>query len=101
VTDLFVYGTLMSQGLMAQVAGLRLPLPVAAVLPDHCVFMVAGDVIASIAPMPGAQAQGLIWPDRPAAASAILAGATPRPAACDGLMSGGCGSTHQGYNERP
>lgn len=62
----------MSQRLMAQVAGLRLPPPVAAVLPDHCIFTVAGDVIASIAPMPGAQAQGLIWPDLPDAALARL-----------------------------
>lgn len=63
--DLFTYGTLMSPALMAAVAGCRLPGPVPAVLPDHAVFPVLGDVVPFIAPVPGGVTQGLVWPDLP------------------------------------
>lgn len=63
MTDLFVYGTLMAQGLMSAVSASPLGQPNAAVLPDHQVFPVAGDVVPFIAPVVGGQARGLIWPE--------------------------------------
>jgi ADP-ribose pyrophosphatase len=70
--DLFVYGTLMSHGLMASVSGTDLPEPVPAVLHDYTVFAAEGDVVPGIAQVAGGQALGLIWSDLPQAAIARL-----------------------------
>ncbi|MGJ8623719.1 MAG: gamma-glutamylcyclotransferase [Yoonia sp.] len=61
--DLFVYGTLRSQRLMAAVAGEGPLTCTAATLFDYAVFPVAGNVVPFIASAKGQQAQGLIWRD--------------------------------------
>ncbi|WP_333712793.1 gamma-glutamylcyclotransferase [Yoonia sp.] len=61
--DLFVYGTLRAPALMAAVAGAGASGPVAATLADFAVFPVGGDVVPCIAPLPGAQADGVVWRD--------------------------------------
>ncbi len=48
---------------MSAVAGERAGKPIAAVLPDHRVFPLEGDVVPFIAPVAGGQVAGLIWPD--------------------------------------
>ncbi|KQI73258.1 hypothetical protein AN191_05110 [Loktanella sp. 5RATIMAR09] len=59
--DLFVYGTLRSEDLMAAVSGGAVRDPVTAELRGYGVFPVEGNVVPFIAPQEGATAQGLIY----------------------------------------
>ncbi|PXW70498.1 nudix-type nucleoside diphosphatase (YffH/AdpP family) [Loktanella sp. PT4BL] len=61
--DLFVYGTLRSQKLMAAVAGGTVRCAVPAELSGYGVFPVDGNVVPFIAPQSGATAQGLVYED--------------------------------------
>ena len=59
--DLFVYGTLQSEALMAAVAGAGTLSCADATLPDYAVYEIAGDVAPGIAEEDGAEAVGCIW----------------------------------------
>jgi nudix-type nucleoside diphosphatase (YffH/AdpP family) len=59
--DLFVYGTLRAPALMAAVAGAGALDPIAATLSDLAVYPVAGDVVPCIAPVAGAEVEGVVW----------------------------------------
>ena len=59
--DLFVYGTLRSQQLMAAVSGHDTPVTENAQLAGYAVFPVAGNVVPFIAPQKGGLAQGVLY----------------------------------------
>ncbi len=61
--DLFVYGTLMSQGLMAAVAGGETPDPISATLDGYMRQSMAGNVVPFITTGDNASTVGVLWRD--------------------------------------
>lgn len=61
--DLFVYGTLRSPALMAAVSGCDAPISTSAILDNHQVLPLAGNVVPFIAAGTGQSATGLIYED--------------------------------------
>ena len=61
--DVFVYGQLMSEALMAAVTGMALPRPIPAVLPDYALCLPQCDVVPSVLSQDGGSVDGFIWAD--------------------------------------